>query len=64
MANEIVAIDANALPWEERFNEHLGKTLYRKNLITDPDTGTVEGRPEQLEYWNGLHDLVEELEEL
>lgn len=39
MANEVVAIDTNAVPWEERFNEHLGKTLYRKNLITDPDTG-------------------------
>ncbi len=39
MANEVIAIDSNALPWEERFNEHLGKTLYRKNLVTDPDTG-------------------------
>ena len=32
-------INANALPWEERYNEHLKKTLYRKNLVTDPDTG-------------------------
>ena len=32
-----------------------------EHLRVDPDTGTVEGRPEQLEYWNGLHDLVEEL---
>ena len=36
---KLLAIDTAALPWEERFNEHLGKTLYRKNLITDPDTG-------------------------
>jgi len=34
-----IAIDANALPWEERFNEKIGKALYRKNLIEDPDTG-------------------------
>ena len=32
-------MDAAALPWEERYNEFLGKTLYRKNLITDPETG-------------------------
>ena len=38
-APALLAIDTTALPWEERFNEHLGKTLYRKNLITDPDTG-------------------------
>jgi quercetin dioxygenase-like cupin family protein len=36
---EITAIDATALPWEARWNEHVGKTLYRKNLVTDPDTG-------------------------
>lgn len=34
-----IAIDAAALPWEERFNEKIGKALYRKNLIEDPDTG-------------------------
>ncbi len=39
MSNELIAIDANALPWEERYSEHLRKTLYRKNLIVDPDTG-------------------------
>jgi quercetin dioxygenase-like cupin family protein len=26
-------------PWEERFNEVLGKSLFRKNLHEDPDTG-------------------------
>src|SRR5436305_700427 len=35
----LIAIDANALPWEERFNEKLGRALYRKNLVVDPDTG-------------------------
>jgi quercetin dioxygenase-like cupin family protein len=38
-AQSVVAVDAGALPWEERFNEKLGRALYRKNLITDPDTG-------------------------
>lgn len=37
-SGDIIAIDTAALPWEERWNEHLGKTLYRKNLIEDPET--------------------------
>lgn len=37
--SSLVALDTNALPWEARWNETLSKTLYRKNLITDPDTG-------------------------
>ncbi len=36
---KLQAFDTLALPWEARWNEALGKTLYRKNLITDPDTG-------------------------
>jgi quercetin dioxygenase-like cupin family protein len=35
----MLAIDANALPWEDRFNEKLGRNLYRKNLFEDPETG-------------------------
>ena len=35
----VTAIDTAALPWEERFNEKLGRALFRKNLVTDPDTG-------------------------
>jgi quercetin dioxygenase-like cupin family protein len=35
----MTSIDANALPWEERWNEHLGKMLYRKNLMEDPESG-------------------------
>jgi quercetin dioxygenase-like cupin family protein len=38
-APTVIAIDTAALPWEERFNEKLGRALYRKDLITDPDTG-------------------------
>jgi len=36
---KLTAIDSNALPWEERPNEKIGRSLYRKNLIVDPDTG-------------------------
>jgi quercetin dioxygenase-like cupin family protein len=36
---KLTAIDSNALPWEERPNEKIGRSLYRKNLIEDPDTG-------------------------
>lgn len=36
---EVVAIDTNALPWEERFKEELGRAVYRKLLLQDPDTG-------------------------
>jgi quercetin dioxygenase-like cupin family protein len=35
----LTAVDANALPWEERFNERIGASLFRKNLFTDPETG-------------------------
>lgn len=38
-SNGITAFDTAALPWEARFNEKLGRDLYRKNLIEDPDTG-------------------------
>lgn len=35
----LIAINTNTLPWEERFNEKIGRALYRKNLVEDPDTG-------------------------
>ncbi|MDA1316008.1 MAG: cupin domain-containing protein [Acidobacteria bacterium] len=38
-SKELIAVDGNAEPWEERFNEPTGKTLFRKNLYADPDTG-------------------------
>ena len=31
--------DSTQLPWQERFNEKLGRNLYRKDLYTDPETG-------------------------
>jgi hypothetical protein len=36
---KLTAIDGNALPWEERPNEKIVRSLCRKNLIADPDTG-------------------------
>jgi quercetin dioxygenase-like cupin family protein len=39
MENRLIAIDTKSLPWEERYNEKLGRALYRKNLIQDPETG-------------------------
>ena len=35
----ITAIDTASLPWEERFNEKIGRALFRKNLFEDADTG-------------------------
>jgi quercetin dioxygenase-like cupin family protein len=39
MTQKLIAIDTDTLPWEERFNDQVGRPLFRKNLITDPDTG-------------------------
>ena len=36
---QLIAIDTNEQPWEERFNEKLGRAIYRKNLLEDPETG-------------------------
>ena len=36
---KLTVVDSNAMPWEERPNEKIGRSLYRKNLIEDPDTG-------------------------
>ena len=37
--NELNVMDTNAMPWEERYKEELGLTLFRKFLLEDPDTG-------------------------
>jgi quercetin dioxygenase-like cupin family protein len=34
-----VAIDVHSLPWEERHVERIGRSLFRKHLILDPETG-------------------------
>ncbi len=37
--NELIVIDTHRMPWEERFNERIGRALFRKELYTDPETG-------------------------
>ena len=37
----LIAIDTQTMPWEERFNERIGRPLYRKELFTDPETGVL-----------------------
>ena len=34
-----IVVDTNAIPWEERPNEKIGRPIYRKFLVDDPDTG-------------------------
>jgi quercetin dioxygenase-like cupin family protein len=36
---EMIAIDTNTMPWEERYQAALGKSNFRKLLLQDPDTG-------------------------
>lgn len=36
---EYYAVDTAKMPWEPRFNEKLGRDLFRKMLYTDPATG-------------------------
>ena len=36
---EFFAIDTAAIPWQERFNEKLGRALFRKDLFIDPQSG-------------------------
>ena len=35
--SNIVAIDTTQTPWEERFNEKIGRALFRKELFSDPE---------------------------
>jgi quercetin dioxygenase-like cupin family protein len=32
-------VNVAEMPWQERFNEKLGRALYRKDLYTDPANG-------------------------
>src|SRR3954464_4082304 len=36
---QLTVVDTNTIPWAERFNERIGRALYRKDLYTDPETG-------------------------
>jgi quercetin dioxygenase-like cupin family protein len=33
------ALDAAQMPWAERFNDRIGRALFRKDLYTDPESG-------------------------
>jgi quercetin dioxygenase-like cupin family protein len=37
----LVVIDTNVIPWVEVFNDKIGRTLLRKELLTDPETGVL-----------------------
>jgi len=39
--SDFLAIDTTQLPWEEIFNEHVGKALYRKEFFSDSETGML-----------------------
>jgi len=39
--SKLIAIDTRSMPWEERFNERIGRALFRKELYTDPETSAV-----------------------
>ena len=39
-ATPFFAVDTNQLPWEERPNARIGRSLFRKELFVDPETGT------------------------
>jgi quercetin dioxygenase-like cupin family protein len=41
MTSHFLAIDTNTLPWEERFNDKIGKALFRKELFSEPETGML-----------------------
>lgn len=36
---QMIAIDTNAMPWEERFSAHLGGSHFRKLLLQYPQAG-------------------------
>lgn len=37
--SQLTVINTQEVPWEERFNEKLGRALLRKDLFKDPETG-------------------------
>ena len=38
-ADSFYTVNVSAVPWQERFNEKIGRVLYRKDLYTDPASG-------------------------
>jgi len=39
--SQFIALDTTKLPWQENFNEKIGRALFRKELFSDPDTGMM-----------------------
>jgi quercetin dioxygenase-like cupin family protein len=39
--SQFFAIDTLKMPWEESFNEKIGKALFRKELFSEPETGML-----------------------
>jgi quercetin dioxygenase-like cupin family protein len=37
--SQFIAVKTEEIPWEERFNEKLGRALFRKDLLNDQETG-------------------------
>lgn len=35
----LTVVDSATMPWEERPNERIGRSLYRKELFIEPETG-------------------------
>src|SRR5262245_19280095 len=40
-ADQFFAVNAGEMAWEERFNDQIGRALYRKELFNDPQTGVL-----------------------
>jgi quercetin dioxygenase-like cupin family protein len=40
-ADQFFAVDTAAVPWDENFNEKIGRALFRKELLHDPATGVT-----------------------
>ena len=43
--SELQVFDSNAMPWEERLVPELGKALFAKRFLEDPETGGVFHHP-------------------
>ncbi|HZZ80869.1 MAG TPA: cupin domain-containing protein [Gemmataceae bacterium] len=41
MSGQVIAVDTNAMPWEERFSDKIGKAIYRKEFFSEPETGMI-----------------------
>src|SRR5437870_12152892 len=41
MKDQFLAIDTKTIPWDENFNDHVGRSLFRKELFSDPETGMM-----------------------